>query len=94
MAKQKIKMEVGKRYKGYGLLNEYGEYTFEPCQVETNPQNMKKVIEREDGTTIYESKDFFKISMKVRKNSDYQAVLRAFTIGLTRAVYELRNYIE
>ena len=24
--KQKIKMEVGKRYKGYGVLNEYGEY--------------------------------------------------------------------
>ena len=32
MAKEKMQMEVGKRYKGYGVLNEYGEYLFTPCQ--------------------------------------------------------------
>ena len=42
--KQKIKLEVGKRYKGYGVLNEYGEYTFEPCSVMDEPQERTVII--------------------------------------------------
>ena len=51
MVKKKIKMEVGKRYKGYGILNEYGEYTFEPCQVVENPKNMK-IVQAQGNATI------------------------------------------
>ncbi|MBO7645619.1 MAG: hypothetical protein J6S52_01220 [Prevotella sp.] len=93
MVKQKIKMEVGKRYRGYGLLNEYGEYTFEPCQVETNPKNMKKIQEH-DNTCIYESENFYKIAVKVPKGRDYKEILHTFTYDLSRAIYNLRQYIQ
>jgi len=51
MAKEKMQMEVGKRYKGYGVLNEYGEYLFTPCQkLEPSEKNMK--IVRTNGSAI------------------------------------------
>ena len=48
MAKEKMQMEVGKRYKGYGVLNEYGEYLFTPCQkLEPSEKNMKLCAQTE-----------------------------------------------
>jgi len=93
MAKKKIKMEVGKRYKGYGVLNEYGEYSFEPCQVVENPKNMKIVLAH-GNATIYESERFYKISVKVPKGANKAEICRQFTLDLSRAVYNLRMYLE
>ena len=93
MTKKKIKMEVGKRYKGYGILNEYGEYTFEPCQVVENPKNMK-IVHAQGNATISESERFYKISVKVAKNIGIADICRQFTLDLSRAVYNLRRYLE
>ena len=68
MAKEKMQMEVGKRYKGYGVLNEYGEYLFTPCQkLEPSEKNMK-IVRSNGSATLYESKNNFRLSVNVPKN--------------------------
>ena len=67
MAKEKMQMEVGKRYKGYGVLNEYGEYLFTPCQkLEPSEKNMK-IVRSNGSATLYESKNNFRLSVNVPK---------------------------
>lgn len=93
--KQKIKMEVGKRYKGYGVLNEYGEYTFEPCQVIDNPDEKTKILLVQGDTTIYESKNLFRVSVKIEKkkaSEDYGYIIHQVSTEIMRAVYQDRTY--
>ena len=94
--KQKIKMEVGKRYKGYGVLNEYGDYTFEPCQVIDNPDEKTKILVAQGDTTIYESKNLFRVSVKIEKKKaveDYGYIIHQVSTEIMRAVYQLKKYI-
>lgn len=92
MAKRKIKMEVGKRYKGYGLINEYGEYMFEPCQVESNPRNMH-ILKMLDGITVYESDRLFKVSIKIPKGLTLTQMVQELGAALATAAGILRKYI-
>ena len=50
MSNKKIKrdMPVGQKVRGYGLLNEYGEFEFFPEQTGTRPTQMKLLYESED----------------------------------------------
>ena len=94
--KKKIKMEVGKRYKGYGTLNEYGEYTFEPCQVMDEPHERMKIVQSQGDTTIYESKNFFRISVRLSKTeakNNYLNLIHMVSTEIMRAVYKLKEYI-
>ena len=94
--KQKIKMEVGKRYKGYGVLNEYGEYTFEPCSVMDERQERMKIVQAQGETTIYESKNYFRVSVRLSKKeakNNYTFLIHQVSTEIMRAVYKLKNYI-
>lgn len=46
------KMEVGIKYKGYGIINEYGQVTFTPEQKGAN-QGKKKLLCEGAGYTVY-----------------------------------------
>lgn len=94
--KQKIHMEVGKRYKGYGVLNEYGEYTFEPCQQMDEPQERMKILSAQGDTTIYESKNFFRVAVRIPKREakdNYTFLIHMVSTEIMRAVYKLKQYI-
>lgn len=90
-------MEVGKRYKGYGILNEYGDYTFTPCEVMDERQERMRIVESSGGTTLYESKNYFKISVRISKKdtqTDFMALVHSLCTEIMRAVYNLRKYIK
>lgn len=70
----KISLEPGRRYKGTFWVNEYGEFQCRPEQKGTKPGNFKIVADQND-TTIYESTNFFKLVVKVPKNSDPKSVV-------------------
>lgn len=94
--KSKIKMEVGKRYKGYGMLNEYGEYTFEPCQVIEDPGEKTRLVMAQGDARIYESKNSFRVSVKILKSEardNYLFLIHKVSTEIMRAVYNLKNYI-
>ena len=94
MAKEKMQMEVGKRYKGYGVLNEYGEYLFTPCQkLEPSEKNMK-IVRTNGSATLYESKNNFRLSVNVPKNvQGYQNRVAFMTQGMKQAMKLFEEYI-
>lgn len=56
----------GKKYRGYGVMNEYGEFTFEPEETGANAGRQKQ-ISSQDGVTVSHTKDNLLIHIKVPK---------------------------
>lgn len=90
-ARKKMVMEVGRKYDGKGWINEYGQTFFECKQSAEKPNNMKLVKEN-DTFSLYESKNFLKISVKIAKEDDKFAMIRNFMTIFQEAVLELKNY--
>lgn len=89
---EKKDMEVGKRYKGYGVLNEYGQFEFTPCKKIDDSSRMKIVKSGAD-YTIYESKNVFRLSFTFPKGNSMLDTVQKFIDATTRACVELRNYL-
>ena len=68
MTMQQLKLEPGRKYRGSAWVNSYGELHFRPEQKGSKPSNLSIVMEHES-FTFYESKDYFKLTMKFRKGS-------------------------
>ncbi|MBQ1626690.1 MAG: hypothetical protein II100_04185 [Prevotella sp.] len=64
---KKIKLEPGKKYKGYAILNEFGEINFTPSQIGSKPDQKKIVLEEPDHT-IYTTKNWVIVSLKIDKD--------------------------
>lgn len=58
--------EVGKRYRGYGTLNEYGEFTFEPENTGSRAGVIKHVVNR-NGVGVSHSKEYVIVHFKVKR---------------------------
>ena len=81
MAVQKGAMEPGKKYRGYGFINEYKEFCFEPEETGKNEGRIKPIASR-DGVTLSETRDNLIIHAKIEKGDK---------VTLTRRVMELSN---
>lgn len=75
MKTKKGQLEVGKRYKGYGVLNEYGEFSFEPENTGARAGVFKQVAAR-DGVRVSHTKENILVYMKIRKGSGIRDYLR------------------
>lgn len=64
--KVKVEMPVGKRVKGYGMLNEYGEFDFTPTQVGINA-GKTKIIKEDEDFTVKESVNFVLVNFRLPK---------------------------
>lgn len=64
---KKINLVPGKKYKGYAVLNEYGEINFTPAQIGSKPDQKKIVVEHEE-YTIYETKNYIISSVKLSRD--------------------------
>lgn len=61
-----MELTPGRKYRGSGWVNEYGEVHFRPQQTGTKPTNLHLVLEHET-FSIYESKEIFKVMVKFDK---------------------------
>lgn len=95
MARNKMALTPGVRYKGTAVLNEYGQFDFTPYQTGTRPQGMK-VVKEEENYSLYESADFYKISVKARKNGKVGMLVLIMTMmrDFQSACMELKKYIN
>ena len=75
MKLKKGQMEVGKRYRGYGVLNEYGEFSFEPENTGVRAGVIKQIAVR-DGVNLSQTKDNIIVHMKIRKSNNQRDYLR------------------
>lgn len=86
----KLTLEPGRKYRGSGWVNEYGEIHFRPEQKGSKPQNMHLVYEESD-LSISESANFFKIMVKIEKKSfSTMSVANKFMFLLTK----IKTYLK
>lgn len=84
-------MTPGKRYKGYGSINEFGEFDFTPSQVGSKP-DQKKIIKETDDYTLYETKNFVLTSIRVPKTlTVFKRILFLLSI-VDNIVTEFKKY--
>lgn len=84
-------MEVGKRYRGYGVLNEYGEFNFEPENTGARAGIIKQIVVR-DGVNLSHTKDNIIVHMKIRKSSNQRDYLRDIMQKVDVLLGLLREY--
>ena len=75
MKTKKRQLEVGKRYRGYGVLNEYGEFSFEPENTGSRAGVIRQVAAR-DGVRVSHTKECILVYMKIRKGTGVRDYLR------------------
>lgn len=91
MARKKMNLEPGKKYKGVGWVNEYGQHFFEAYQKTESPNNMKLIKETES-FSLYESGNFLKVAVKIEKQADKFEMIKTFMSAFQLACVELKNY--
>lgn len=91
MARSKMKMEVGKRYKGCGWINEYGQTFFEAYQ-SNQRDNAMKLVKENESYSLYESGNFLKIAVKIEKETDKFEMIKKFMAAFQDACFEIKNY--
>ena len=89
--KKKGQLEVGKRYRGYGVLNEYGEFNFEPENTGSRAGIIKQIVVR-DGVNLSHTKDNIIVLMKIRKSSNQRDYLRDIMQKVDILLGLLREY--
>ena len=88
---EKKDIEVGQLYKGYGVLNEYGQFEFTPCKKMPQEQRMKIVRSGED-FTLYECKHTFRLAFTFRKGKDWMQTVQSFVAATSRAAVLIKEY--
>ena len=69
MAKTKEQMIPGRRYRGYGFINEYKEFCFEPEQTGAHEGREKAICVR-DGVKVSATKKLVIVKFNLEKEDD------------------------
>lgn len=88
---KKIKLEPGIKYKGYAVLNEFGEINFTPSQVGSRPDS-KKIIVEESDHTIYNTKNWILVSLRIKKDLPYVKRITALMEVVDNVMKNFRKY--
>lgn len=88
---KKISLVPGKKYKGYAVLNEYGEINFTPAQVGSKPDQKKIVVERED-FTIYETKNLIISSIRLPRELSFMQRISTLLQIIDKLLIEFKKY--
>lgn len=91
MQRKKMTLEPGKKYRGYGWLNEYGQINFQAEQKGNCPNKMS-LIKENGAYSLYESSKFLKIAVKIEKGGSNIDMIKQFMDAFRGACVELRNY--
>lgn len=91
MAKTKETMVPGKRYRGYGYVNEYKEFCFEPENTGSREGVIKAICNRE-GVGISETQKYLLIRIKMPKCTNLLDRLKELAKAYNQIVKIFREY--
>lgn len=91
MAKTRENMQPGKRYRGYGYINEFKEFCFEPENTGSREGVIKAICTR-DGIGVSETREHLLIRVKMAKCSNLLDRLRELTKVYNKIVKIFREY--
>ena len=90
MIKQKIEIPVGRKVRGYGLLNEYGEFEFTPEQTGIKAGAVK-VVKQAENYTVSNSKNCLIVHINVRKG-EKMAMMKSLMQTVATILEVIRTY--
>lgn len=90
MGLKKFEMPVGQKVKGYGLLNEYGEFDFIPEQKGAREGEVK-LIKRGESFTLSSSKNCLIVHMRISKGNRLD-VIKDFCKSINCLMEVFNNY--
>ena len=93
MKKKREKMELvpGTRYRGWGVVNDYGQFDFTPEATGTREGTIKQVCQR-DGVTVSHTKNHIIVHIKMRKLVNLTQYMGEVWNKFSTAINILREY--
>jgi hypothetical protein len=88
---KKIEMPIGQKVRGYGLLNEYGEFDFIPEQTGIR-QGQTKLIKGNDEYTLSETKKMVIVHIRLSKGDSKLDLLKEYLRIFNIVLEDLREY--
>lgn len=88
---KKVKLEPGKKYKGYAVLNEYGEIQFTPSQIGSKP-DQKRVVKEDDDYTIYSTKNFVIASIRLPRPLGFMQRISLLMSIIDKLIKDFKKY--
>lgn len=90
MEKERMNVEVGVKYSGYGVLNEFGEWMFIPSQIGSRKGRKKLVVEAED-YTVYTTNNKVIFHVTLDRN-ERNIIIMAFLKVFDKLLIILKDY--
>lgn len=87
---KKVNLEPGVKYKGYAMLNEYGEIQFTPEQTGLN-KGKYSIVKETDGYSIAVTKQFIIIRERIDKKNGLP-LIKDFMQTVNSIIQDLRSY--
>lgn len=84
-------MPIGQKVRGYGLLNEYGEFDFIPEQTGIR-QGQTKLIKGNDEYTLSETKKMVIVHIRLSKGDSKLDLLKEYLRIFNIVLEDLREY--
>ena len=84
-------MPIGQKVRGYGLLNEYGEFDFIPEQTGIR-QGQTKLIKGNDEYTLSETKKMVIVHIRLSKGDSKLDLLKEYLRIFNIVLSDLREY--
>ena len=88
---KKMDFPIGQKVRGYGIINEYGEFDFIPEQTGIK-QGQTKLIKCDDEYTLSETKKLVVVHMRLIKSESKLAILKNYLRIFNKVLNCLRNY--
>lgn len=88
--KQRMDVQVGVKYSGYGVLNEFGEWTFIPSQVGSR-KGRKKFVCGDNDYTIYTTNKKVLVHISFERGERME-ILQSFLRITDRLLTAFKNY--
>lgn len=92
--RKKLNLEPGRKYKGVGYVNEYGEMNFTPYQVGTK-KNGLKVVKEGDNFSLYESINTIQVRVCIERTNSMTKLEKVTLLmkAFSNACVELKKYL-
>lgn len=84
-------MEPGKRYRGWGYINEFKEFVFEPENTGSRAGVIKHVTQR-DGVSVSHTRDFILLHIKLEKCNDVTKYMKLVWNKFSTIIDILKSY--
>lgn len=85
-----MEIKVGVPYKGHGVLNNYGQWTFTPSQVGSR-EGQKSLVKQEENYTLYSTKKKVVIYITLERG-EKMSLIAAFCKVVDKLLLNFKDY--